>query len=108
VLEWQLGPLDAVYAIVYLDCIVIKIRQDKHVINKAVYLALGVNLEGHKELLGLWISHPLRASQLTARKELACGSNSFPLNPLLALQCSTVSISIFDVGIFFLGGHGRG
>jgi transposase-like protein len=56
VVEWQNRPLDAVYPIVYLDCIVLKIRQDKRVINKAVYLALGVNLEGHKELLGLWIS----------------------------------------------------
>lgn len=56
VVEWQNRPLDAVYAIVYLDCIVVKIRQDKRVINKAVYLALGVNLEGHKELLGLWLS----------------------------------------------------
>jgi len=35
---------------------VLKIRQNKQVINKAVYLALGVNLEGHKELLGMWIS----------------------------------------------------
>ena len=56
VIEWQSRPLDPVYPIVYLDCIVVKIRQDKHVINKAVYLALGVNLEGHKELLGMWIS----------------------------------------------------
>ncbi len=56
VVEWQSRPLDAVYPIVYLDCIVVKIRQDKHVINKAVYLALGVNMEGHKELLGLWLS----------------------------------------------------
>jgi len=56
VIEWQSRPLDAVYAIVYLDCIVVKIRQDKKVVNKAVYLALGVNMEGHKELLGLWIS----------------------------------------------------
>lgn len=56
VIEWQSRPLDAVYPIVYLDCIVVKIRQDKHVINKAVYLALGVNMEGHKELLGLWLS----------------------------------------------------
>ena len=40
----------------YLDCLVVKIRQDKRVINKAIYLALGVNMEGHKELLGLWIS----------------------------------------------------
>lgn len=55
VIEWQSRPLDAVYPIVYLDCIVVKIRQDKRVINKAVYLALGVNMEGHKELLGLWI-----------------------------------------------------
>ena len=56
VTEWQSRPLDEVYPIVYLDCIVVKIRQDKQVINKAIYLALGVNLEGHKELLGLWIS----------------------------------------------------
>ena len=56
VVEWQARPLDAVYPIVYLDCIVLKIRQDKQVISKAVYLALGVNLEGHKELLGMWIS----------------------------------------------------
>jgi len=56
VVEWQSRPLDEVYPIVYLDCIVVKIRQDKQVINKAVYLALGVNLEGHKELLGLWLS----------------------------------------------------
>lgn len=56
VVEWQSRPLDAVYPIVYLDCIVVKIRQDKKVINKAIYLALGVNMEGHKELLGLWLS----------------------------------------------------
>jgi len=56
VVEWQARPLDEVYPIVYLDCIVVKIRQDKTVINKSIYLALGVNLEGHKELLGLWIS----------------------------------------------------
>jgi putative transposase len=56
VTEWQARPLDAVFPILYLDCIVVKIRQDKRVINKAVYLALGVNLEGKKELLGMWIS----------------------------------------------------
>ena len=56
VIEWQSRPLEAIYPIVYLDCIVVKIRQDKQVINKAIYLALGVNLEGHKELLGMWIS----------------------------------------------------
>jgi transposase-like protein len=56
VTEWQARPLDAVYPIVYLDGIVVKIRQDKTVINKALYLALGVNMQGHKELLGLWLS----------------------------------------------------
>jgi len=56
VIEWQSRPLDAVYPIVYLDCIVVKVRQDKQVINKAIYLALGINLEGHKELMGMWLS----------------------------------------------------
>ena len=56
VTDWQSRPLYAVYPIVYLDCIVVKIRQDRQVVNKAVYLALGVNMEGRKELLGLWLS----------------------------------------------------
>ena len=56
VVEWQNRPLDAVYPIVYLDCIVLKIRQDKRVINKAIYWVLGINIEGHKELLGMWVS----------------------------------------------------
>lgn len=55
VVVWQARPLDAIYPIVYLDCIVVKVRQNK-LFNKAVYLALGVNLEGHKELLGMWMS----------------------------------------------------
>ena len=56
VVEWKTRPLDAIYPIVYLDCIVVKIRQDKRVINKAIYLALGINMEGQKELLGMWLS----------------------------------------------------
>lgn len=56
VIEWQSRPLDEIYPIVYLDCIVVKVRQDKQVINKAVYLTLGVNMEGQKELLGMWLS----------------------------------------------------
>ena len=56
VIQWQSRPLESVYPIVYLDCIVVKVRQDKQVINKAIYLALGVNLDGHKELLGMWLS----------------------------------------------------
>ena len=45
--EWQSRPLDPLYPIVYLDCIVLKIRQNQRVINKSMYLALGVNMEGH-------------------------------------------------------------
>ena len=56
VIEWQSRPLDAIYPIVYLDCIVVKVRQDKRVINKSIYLALGINLDGQKELLGMWLS----------------------------------------------------
>lgn len=56
VIAWQARPLDEIYPILYLDCIVIKCHQDKRVINKAVYVALGVNCEGRKELIGLWIS----------------------------------------------------
>jgi len=48
--------LDKIYPIVYLDALVIKINEDKRVINKAFYLVVGVNLDGQKELLGIWIS----------------------------------------------------
>ena len=53
---WQARPLDALYPIVYLDCIVVKVRENRRIINKAVYLALGINIDGHKELLGMWMS----------------------------------------------------
>lgn len=56
VVEWQNRPIDAVYPILYLDCIVLKIRENKRVINKCLYLALAVNMEGQKELLGLWLA----------------------------------------------------
>ncbi|MDJ3788159.1 IS256 family transposase, partial [Salmonella enterica] len=56
VTEWQNRPLDAVYPIVYLDCIALKVRQDSRVINKSVFLALGINIEGQKELLGMWLA----------------------------------------------------
>ncbi|EEP4624507.1 IS256 family transposase [Salmonella enterica subsp. enterica serovar Typhimurium] len=53
VTEWQ---LDALYPIVYMDCIVVKVRQNGSVINKAVFLALGINTEGQKELPGMWLA----------------------------------------------------
>ena len=56
VIQWRSRPLDEIYPIVYLDGIVIKVRQDKQVIRKTMYVALGINLEGRKECLGLWLS----------------------------------------------------
>jgi putative transposase len=56
VTAWQSRPLERVYPIVYLDAMVVKIRKGKQVVNQAIHLALGVNLEGHKELLGMWLS----------------------------------------------------
>lgn len=54
--SWQNRPLEAVYAIVYFDALVVKVKQDKRIINKAVYVALGIDLRGRKDILGLWIS----------------------------------------------------
>src|SRR5258708_13938319 len=53
---WQNRQLDAVYPIMYLDAIQFKVRDNGHVKNKAIYLAIGVTLDGLKEVLGLWIA----------------------------------------------------
>jgi putative transposase len=52
---WQSRPLEAVYAIVFFDCLRVKIRDEGTVKNKAVYLSIGIRPSGHKEVLGLWI-----------------------------------------------------
>jgi len=49
-------PLDKLYPIVYLDCIHVKVRDNGMVRAKAVYLALGINMDGEKALLGIWIA----------------------------------------------------
>lgn len=54
--QWQNRSLDSIYPIVYFDALVVKVRQDGRVINKAIHLALGVNRSGNKELLGLWMT----------------------------------------------------
>lgn len=53
---WQARPLEAVYPILYFDCLFVKSRQEGRLRNKAIYLALGINLHGEKELLGLWMA----------------------------------------------------
>src|SRR3984893_14501346 len=54
--QWQSRPLDELYPIVYLDALRVKVRDEGHVQNKAIYVVLGVNLEGQKEVLGLWVA----------------------------------------------------
>ena len=53
---WQSRPLEELYPIVYLDALRVKIRDSGHIQNQAIYVVLGVNLEGHKEVLGLWVA----------------------------------------------------
>lgn len=57
VYSWQNRPLDKLYPIVYLDALVVKIKENKQVVNKAIHLALGVNIDGQKELLGMWVTN---------------------------------------------------
>ncbi len=51
---WQARPLDTLYPIVYLDAMQVKIKSEGRIANKSIYLALGINIHGHKEVLGLW------------------------------------------------------
>ena len=54
--EWKIRPLDAIYPFIYLDAIHYKVREDGHYVSKAFYTVLGVNLEGKKEILGLYLN----------------------------------------------------
>lgn len=56
VTAWQSRPLDPVYPILFLDAIFVKIRENGTIVNKAVYVAIGVNMSGTKEVLGLWFA----------------------------------------------------
>ena len=62
VCEWQSRSLDPIYPVVFLDGIIFKIRKDSKVINKCVYTVLGINIEGRKDILGIWISENESAS----------------------------------------------
>ena len=53
---WQSRPLDRLYPILYLDALVVKVREQGRVANRSVYVAIGVNLEGRKEVLGFWVA----------------------------------------------------
>ena len=72
VIQWQNRSLDAVYPVVFMDCIVVKVPDNQRVVNKAIFVALGINLSGNKELLGLWLAEnegaKFRLSVLTELK----------------------------------------
>jgi len=55
VTEWQNRPLDKTYSFVFMDAIHYKVRDDKHIVIKAAYVVLGVNMDGEKEVLGIWV-----------------------------------------------------
>jgi transposase-like protein len=54
--QWQSRPLEPVYPIIYVDCLAVHVRENQRVINKSLYLVLAVDLNGQKELLGMWIA----------------------------------------------------
>ena len=53
--EWQCRPLESIYPIVFMDAIHFKVKKDNSIVNKAAYAAIGVNIEGKKDVLGIWI-----------------------------------------------------
>ena len=53
--EWQTRPLQSVYAVVFLDAIHFKVKQEGHIVNKAAYMVIGIDLDGNKDVLGIWI-----------------------------------------------------
>ena len=55
ILAWQRRPLEALYPVIYLDALVVKVRDGAHVRNKAAHLAVGVDMDGIKHVLGIWI-----------------------------------------------------
>jgi putative transposase len=55
VLTWQSRPLDAMYPVIYLDAIIVKVRDGAHVTNKAAHIAVGVDMDGVKHVLGIWL-----------------------------------------------------
>jgi len=62
VMEWQNRPLESIYAVVFFDGVVFKVRKDGKIINRCVYTVLGINMDGKKDILGLWIGDNESAS----------------------------------------------
>ena len=101
---WQNRPLESVYPIVFFDCLIVKVSQDKRIINKSVYVALGIDTSGRKDILGLWISKNEGAKfwlgNLTELKNrgmndmlIACTDNLTGMSESISAFIRNVSIS---------------
>jgi len=69
--DWQARPLQRAYAVVFLDAIHYKVKQEGHIVNKAVYVVIGIDFDGNKDVLGMWIGeHETSKFWLTVLNEL--------------------------------------
>ena len=69
--EWQARPLQRAYAVVFLDAIHYKVKQEGHIVNKAVYMVIGIDFDGNKDVLGMWIGeHETSKFWMTVLNEL--------------------------------------
>jgi putative transposase len=75
--QWQGRPLEELYPIVYLDALMVKVRDEGHVQNKAIYVVLGVNLEGQKEVLGLWVAQRSEVLAASAHRATEPGCEGY-------------------------------
>jgi len=62
IIAWQNRPLESVYLVVWMDAIVFKVRENSRIVNKAVYIAIGLRMDGKKEVLGMWLGKNESAS----------------------------------------------
>ena len=82
--EWQNRPLQSIYAIVFLDAIHFKVKQDGQIVNKAAYMVIGIDLDGNKDVLGMWIGENESAKfWLSVLNELRTGVYRIFLLPAL-------------------------
>lgn len=103
VTQWQNRPLGSLYPVVYLDCLVIRVREHSTVVNKSIYLALAINLDKHKEFLVLWFAQTEEAkfwlSVMTELKNrgvadilIACVDGSKGRPEAIASECPKTEI----------------
>ena len=70
--EWQQRPLEAIYAVVFLDAIHYHVRSEGQIVKKAVYIAIGIDLDGHKDVLGMWVGEN-ESAKFWPPCSMACG-----------------------------------